>query len=408
MTIPFRRPIETNASRDDKLRALATALRTPAYVYDLDALKARVQQLQASVGGFPSRLFFATMANDNPTVLRELASLGVGACVNSLKHLELARESGFPIHAIQFTSTALPVEVLSRLHQLGIGINLDSMGQVAIWGELGGRRAGLRVNAASLGSGRPFDRIGIDGGEVPAACIRAASRGIEINGLHVYVGTNLQTPDDLLPTLDAFFRLAENIESLSYLNIGGGIGVDYSHSGREFDVRAYGENLRVLHRRVEQRTGRSVEVILEPGRGMVAGCGSFLTRVTDCKMLSGKRYAGVDASVAIFPRPLHHPEAPHRIRSLREQGAAPVDHLVVGCTTYSRDILGTATLPSNLLVGDILVVDDAGAYSQSMMSRFLGQMDPTTVFLEAAQGIARDRTSADRPGQNENFSNLSV
>src|SRR3954453_22211049 len=254
MTITFPRPVEATVSIDEKLQVIATDLRTPAYVYDLDALRARVHQLRASVAEFPSRLFFATMANDNPTVLRELALLGVGACVNSLRHLELARECGFPVNAIQFTSTALAADVLLRLHELGVAINLDSPGQIAMWEKVGGRTAGLRVNAASLGTGRPFDRIGIDAGDVPDACRTAASRGVDINGLHVYVGTNLQTPEDLLPTLDAFFRLAEGVGGLTYLNIGGGIGVDYSHSGREFDVTAYGESLRGLLHRLMKRT----------------------------------------------------------------------------------------------------------------------------------------------------------
>jgi diaminopimelate decarboxylase len=63
-------------------------------------------------------------------------------------------------------------------------------------------------------------------------------------------------------------------------------------------------------------------------------------------------------------------------------GKGAVKTLVVGRTTFSRDILGTALLSPDLRIGDLLALDDAGAYSQSMASRFLGQPEPYSVFVE--------------------------
>ncbi len=96
----------------------------------------------------------------------------------------------------------------------------------------------------------------------------------------------------------------------------------------------------------------------------------------------GTNYLGVDASVAVFPRPFHHPDTPHRVRSLFSAGDEPKsDFVVVGCTTFSRDILGVASLRASIEPGDLLVLDDAGAYCQSMTSRFLGQVEPSVHFL---------------------------
>ena len=82
----------------------------------------------------------------------------------------------------------------------------------------------------------------------------------------------------------------------------------------------------------------------------------------------------------MFPRPWQHPESPHRIRPLEiDPGSRTSPATVVGRTTYSRDIFGTTDLPDDLGVGDLLVFDDAGAYSQSMASRFLGQREPSFV-----------------------------
>ncbi|CAN0419143.1 unnamed protein product, partial [Phaeothamnion confervicola] len=160
---------------------------------------------------------------------------------------------------------------------------------------------------------------------------------------------------------------------------------DYSHAGPSFDVAAYGELVAACCRKLNRSLGRDINVVVEPGRAMTASCGTFLTRVIDIKMLDDQCYTGVDASIAVFPRPFHHPDSPHRIRLLSTAGPVDPDGLiiatkVVGRTTFSRDIIGSTALPK-LKVGNVLAVDDAGAYSQSMMSRFLGQVTPTSVYV---------------------------
>jgi diaminopimelate decarboxylase len=107
--------------------------------------------------------------------------------------------------------------------------------------------------------------------------------------------------------------------------------------------------------------------------------------VTDVKSLHGSRFVVVDASVSIFPRPFHHPESPHRATLLGTNGHAAgkaVPSIVVGRTTFSRDILGTYELPESLQVGSLIALEDAGAYCESMTSRFLGQRDAVCYLFE--------------------------
>lgn len=378
---------------DDDAELLAHARRhgTPLYLYDLGRLRARVAELRAALREANARLFFATMANDRLPVLRTLAELGVGACVNSIPHVELARRAGFPAEAMQFTSTGVARGDLAALAAARIRTNLDSLGQLDAWFGLGPREAGVRVNAASLLGATDGDRIGIDAAQVPDALQLAASRGARIAGIHVYVGTNFQTLEEMLPTLDAFFELAARLPDLSYVNLGGGIGVDYRHAGPGFDLAGYGARVGALADRLRGRLGRPLEVVCEPGRALAASSARFLTSVTDVKRLGGRRLAAVDGSIAIFPRPLHHPESPHRIRRLASD-PVPAEHgdgngagthtVVVGRTTYSRDILGAGLLPDDLEPGALLCFEDSGAYCQSMASRFLGQPDPYEAFLD--------------------------
>ncbi len=377
---------------DFDLQLLADSHATPFYVYDLRELSRQCREFRDAFPQPWCRLYFATMANDRGVVLKQLASLGVGACVNSIVHLELALESGFPSAEVQYSSTGLSQKDMERLLSLGIQVNLDSLSQLEQWATLGGAIVGLRVNASSLSGDRPEDRIGMSLHDLEAAKSLSRERGLKVSGLHVYIGTNLLSHEHLLPTVERFFQVAEEFDEIEYLNIGGGVGVNYQHSGSDFDLPAYGHAVGLFHRRLSQQLGRTVKVIVEPGRKLAASCGKMVTRITDVKRLHDCRYVAVDASVAIFPRPFHHPESPHNIRLLPESQTRDCENqskaTVVGRTTFSRDILGTVELPESIGVNDALVFDDAGSYCQSMETRFLGQLSPATLVIDE-MGCAR-------------------
>lgn len=368
---------------DNELTRLARSRGTPVYVYHLVRLRQRIASLRQALEGVNADLFFATMANDRMPVLKLIAELGVGACVNSTPHLTLASECGFPDSRIQFTSTGVSLHDMRLLLARNIRCNLDSISQLETWCDLGASEAGIRINAASIGHGLPGDRIGIEASKLMIAETVAAERGTKLSGLHIYVGTNFQRPSEMLPTLEGFFDLATKLRSLAYLNIGGGIGVNYRRDGHEFDIFEFGRGLRLLAERLRQAVGRDVRIVVEPGRGLTASCATLVTTVTDVKELGEHRFAAVDASIAIFPRPFHHPESPHRVRLLGKDSSSTCagEVVIVGRTTFSRDILGSLS-NSSLAAGDLLALDDAGAYSQSMASHFLGQPDPEMVFIE--------------------------
>lgn len=368
----------------DELQHLARKFGTPLYRYHLPTLKSQISRLRSAFS-YPVRLLFATMANDEPEILKHIAAQDVGACVNSIHHLSLALNAGFDPTEIQFTSTGTPLGDMAELQRLKIAANLDSPLQVQQWFELGGSAtAGIRINAASLLlTARGRDRIGVDAAGLRDALWQAESLNGVVNGLHIYCGTNLPTANDILPLLFRFFNLAQTIPNLDYVNIGGGVGVDYSHSGDLFNYEFFGTQVSTMATSLSDRLGRKIALFFEPGRSMVAQSGIFLTRVTDVKELAGERFVAVDASIALFPRPFHHPDSPHQVRVVGSEpniGVSP--SIIVGRTTFSRDILARCSLP-NVNVGDLLVFDDAGAYCRSMSSRFLGQKIPACVVMEA-------------------------
>jgi diaminopimelate decarboxylase len=354
---------------------------TPLFYYSLTALRDQIAKIRHAVSDYPVRLLFATMANDRPEIQRVIASEGVGACVNSVRHLKRAVANGFALNNTHFTSCGLPVVDMAYLQSLGIPANLDSPSQVRAWCSLKpGIDVGARINAASLdGSPAPADRIGMDLADFERSRQIARDLGGRVNGVHVYAGTNFQSSSEILPILRGIFELVRRYPDLDCLNLGGGIGVDYTHTKSDFDHENYGAAVCSLAQQVSRERGRPLTVLFEPGRSLVASSAIFITRVTDVKMLRDTRFVVVDASVSLFPRPFHHPGSLHRVRVLdspRRFGDETIPSVVVGRTTFSRDILGSYDLPASLEVGSLLAFDDAGAYCESMTSRFLGQEEP--------------------------------
>jgi diaminopimelate decarboxylase len=360
---------------------------TPLFFYSLKALREQINRLRDAVSAYPVQLLFATMANDRPEILRVISGEGVGACVNSLLHLHKASDHGFAFEKIQFTSCGVPVADMAFLQALSIPANLDSPSQIEAWCSLtGGRKVGARVNAASLpGSTAQADRIGMSLSDLERARQIAASLGSKVNGIHVYAGTNFQAASAILPILRGAFEVVRRYPDIEYINIGGGIGIDYMHNGPAFNYKEFGNEICSLARGISEKRGFPLQVLFEPGRSLVGCSATFITRVTDIKDLGDRRFVVVDGSVSVFPRPFHQPGSLHRLRILdpgEQNGHKLVTSVVCGRTTFSRDILGTYELPENLPLGAFLAFDDAGAYCESMMSRFLGQKEPVSHITE--------------------------
>lgn len=370
-----------NVEADQQILGVAEQLGTPLFYYSLKALRDQIGRLRSCLSGYPICLLFATMANERGEILRAIAEQGVGACINSIPHLERALEHGFPLDKIQFTSCGLPVADMSLLQALSIPANLDSPSQIEAWCRLKpGTSVGARINAASLdGSTAPRDRIGMDPADLKRAREIAQRFGGRVNGIHIYAGTNFQSAKDILPILRAVFNLVGQYPDIDYLNIGGGIGINYAHAGLEFDYQQFGAEVCSLAQQASEQRKRPLTLLFEPGRSLVGCSAHFITRITDIKKLGDSRFVVVDGSVSLFPRPFHHPGNFHHVRVLdrpENGGARTVSSTIVGRTTFSRDILGNYELPDDLMIGDFVSFDDAGAYCESMMSRFLGQREP--------------------------------
>lgn len=381
----------------ERVRQIGCAAGQPAYVYDLPTFRRTL----AAVERIPwanKRIFFATMANDHPALLDAVRERGHGLFVNSLRHLQLALQLGVAPERIVYAASNMSDDDMRACCAGEVNVVLDSLGEIARFGRLArrGTAIGVRVNVGSALDGvlkhDPAYRFGVLPDELPAAVTRAAAAGIRVTGVHSYFGTDLMEPSTLIAGLERLTRVAEALPDLEYVDGGGGFGVSDEFGSAAFDLDAYGVGAALAMAALEQRLGRKVALYVEPGRYLAATCGWFFTKVVNLKPRADRLFAGTNASVAQFPRPLLYPEkARHPWQIVGREIAAPHQHPVWICgnSTYSRDFLARAAVAPAPEVGETLVFYNAGAYCRSMLTEFLGKERPLECVLEDERsGIA--------------------
>lgn len=360
------------------------------YVYDKEQIRTKCRMFRQIT--YPNKsIHFASMANVHPEFLAVVKEEKLNVFVNSLIHLEEVTKAGFSGHDIIFTSSALTEKTMKRIESFGVQVNLDSPGQLEQWKKLFPKnRVGIRCNIGDRV--KPYSnhagsfigkesRLGFTEAELEALSDKSF-----VKGLHLYVGTDIVVIDYFKACYKELIALASNFPDLEYLNFGGGFGVA-ENGDHHFDIAAYDDAVTKLMNDFSEKSGKSIRLMLEPGRIIGGTSGFFVCCVTDIKNRPEQILAGVNASTVQFPRPLMYADtARHPVVAIRNgeqiRFTSGFSTTVYGCSTYSRDIFSKEVEMPELHIGDILVYGNAGSYSASSYMQFLGFPKPEEFFIE--------------------------
>jgi diaminopimelate decarboxylase len=375
---------------EQRLGDAAALFGTPCYVYSEEMIRDNVSRFTGL--HYPHKaIYFASMANNNPRLLEIVRSQGLGVFVNSRKHLELVLDQGFGPTDIVYTSTGVRRSDLEFLAAREISVNIDSPGQLRLYGEINpGGRCGIRLNIDENSLDNVFtgnqSRIGVLDSEFAGILQIAKQYDLTIVGTHVYLGTNIVSLPTMIRGVRRTLELSNAFPDLEYVDLGGGFPVTDSGLAADFDYIAYDRQILELFEAYSKERGRPIQLILEPGRALFGDTAVFCTSVLDVKERPDRLLVCCDSSAALFPRSMFYNEF-HDVHVLGKDSpprpATPAD--VVGATTYSRDFLAKGVHLPPVEPGDVLVFDNAGSYCFSMITSFLGQTEPCEI-LDTVDG----------------------
>jgi len=379
------------------ITSLADRFGTPAYVFDELALRSKAREYQEALTSRhgASRVCFAVKAFPSASMIRVLVAEGLGCDVVGAGELRMALAAGAdPATILMHGNAKSDADIVAAL-AAGIGfIVVDGFDDIDRIERLASRPVPvlLRVSPgiesathAALATGGKRSKFGVPAEQVPAAIERMrAARAFDLRGLHVHIGSQILATEQF----EAAVAALASLERFEVYDFGGGLGVRYVPSDIAPVVPDYAERLVSAARK---HLGEEIEILVEPGRSLVAGAGLTLYRVVTVKR-TGKLHVAVDGGMGDS---LEFPLYGQRFAPfvLGRWDAEPVLADLVGRHCESGDVITPDVLLRAPQVGDIVVVPVTGAYCFTMGNNYNGALRPPVIYCAGGQarvGVRRE------------------
>ena len=375
--------------------ALADEFGTPLVVYCEETIRAQVRAYREAA---PTALVvYGTKAFANIAILRLLAEDGVGADVSTLGELAFAQAAGIAGDRIVFHGNNKSEEELRAAAEAGALAVLDSPGEAQAAAAAGVRRVLVRltpdveaVTHRSIQTAHAESKFGLDPTAAAAEYERARELGLEIEGVHIHIGSQLGRVDESLLALDRALSFCRNLEwKPRYVDLGGGLGVRHNRTEQIPSVAEFVGPL-------VERLPESVTPILEPGRSLVGRAGVTLYRVGSVKDSGGVRYAAIDGGMSDNPRPQLYGARYDALLANRAGEPVSAEYRIAGKHCESGDVLIDAAELPEPRAGDVLAVPATGAYTTALGSTYNGVPRPAVVLVQNGEArVIRRREAVD-------------
>ena len=388
---------------DCRLPDLVAEHGSPLWVVDERDLRSRAR---AYVDAFPgATVAYASKAWCATGVLQLVTEEGLWVDVASGGELHTADVAGIPMDQVVFHGNAKSVDELRMAARLGVGrVVVDSFVELerleAVGSELGHVfDVWLRITPGIDAHTHEFVRTGQDDSKFGfTLSLGLADRAVEhiatlakveLRGVHAHIGSQIFGTDPFMANADVLLGLLARWRDeygfvLDELNLGGGMGISYTHEDHPVTIERYG---RAVLSAVEETSRRldypTPHVFVEPGRAIVGPSTVTVYTVEVVKPLEGIRtYVAVDGGMSDNIRPALY-EAEHEVALANRPGSDDVDVVtVVGKHCESGDLVRERTgLPADVASGDLLAVAATGAYTSSMASNYNRLPRPAAVLV---------------------------
>lgn len=394
----------------EQLESLTQEFPTPFHLYDEAGIRETARALhQAFAWNEGFKEYFAIKATPNPSILKILQEEGCGVDTASYVELLMADKLGFSGEEIMFCSNNTPADEFVYARELGATINLDAYEDIAF---LKSVTSIPKVISCRYNPGGVFElgtdimdnpeeaKFGMTKEQLIQAFIELKELGVEEFGIHALLASNTVSNDYYPELARQLFELAvEVVEKtgvhLGFINLSGGVGVNYKPEQEPNDIAIIGEGVHRVFDEILKPAGLGhVKIYTELGRFMLASHGLLVTRVTH-KKKTYRTYVGVDASAVNLLRPAMY-GAYHHITNMDrpEKPTEVVD--VVGSLCENNDKFAKQRELPVTEIGDLLVIHDTGAHGFSMGYQYNAKLRSAEVLLQE-DGQARLIRRAEKP-----------
>ena len=359
-------------------------LQTPFYYYDTKVLRDTLACINKESQRYPNfHVHYAVKANANPKVLTIIRESGMGADCVSGGEVRAAIKAGFPADKVVFAGVGKSDWEINLALDYGIFcFNVESVPELEVINELAAAKGkvahvAFRINPnvgahthANITTGLAENKFGISMQDMDHVIDLALElKNVKFIGLHFHIGSQILDMSDFVALCNRINELQERLYArriiVEHINVGGGLGIDYSHPNRQPipDFRHYFET---YAEHLKLRPSQTLH--FELGRAVVGQCGSLITRALYVKQGTNKKFAILAAGMTDLIRPALY-QAFHKIENITSDEAVEA-YDVVGPICESSDVFGKAIDLNQVKRGDLLALRSAGAYGEIMASGY--------------------------------------
>lgn len=394
------------------LTALANEYQTPLYVYSKATIARHWKAFDDALKDVKHTVCYAVKANSNIAILQLMAKMGSGFDIVSGGELARVIHAGGSPKKVVFSGVGKTKQEIKQALELGIKcFNIESEAELYRIEAIAKQcqliaPISLRVNPDIDAGTHPYistglkeNKFGIEVNDAKALYRYAQqSPHLAIHGIDCHIGSQLTELAPFLAAIDLLLALIDELANqginIQHIDIGGGLGVPYQGETPPHPLE-YGKAL------TEKLAGRSLEVIVEPGRAIMANAGVLLTRVEYLKEGSEKHFAIVDAAMNDLLRPALYSAWQEIVAVTQKPSITSKTYDVVGPVCETGDFLGKERQLA-IETDDLLAVRSAGAYGFTMASNYNSRGRAAEVLVDGDQHfLIRQRESIESLWQNE-------
>lgn len=372
------------------LEDIAKEYGTPVYVYSGSKLKENLNGYLSSIRK-GDKVCYSIKSNSNIHLLKLLANLGSGFDVVSGNELKRCLEAGAKPEDIVFSGVGKTEEELVLAIKENIfSINIESEEEldriIKISKDLEKKaECMVRINPDISSESHPYiqtglktSKFGILREKIDSLVEKASNSGfINLKGIASHVGSQIFNKELIFENLNFLVEIANNLtgqgHTLSYIDLGGGLGVSYQEE-KEIKPKE------VLEEVISKLQPLNLNLLLEPGRSISGNIGVLLSKVEYLKKTSDLNFAVIDSGMNDLLRPSLY-QAWHNISVVGTSNQKALSYKVVGPVCESGDTFGKDRTLS-LDKDSILAIHDAGAYGHVMSSNYNSRLRPSEILVE--------------------------
>ncbi|HOF17614.1 MAG TPA: type III PLP-dependent enzyme [Phycisphaerae bacterium] len=359
------------SSRQRQVQSLVRRHGTPVMAISRDALKRQVARFREALPRVEP--FYAIKANSHPEVLKVMVSAKANFDVASIAEIDAVLAAGGKPSQMIFANTIKPVESIVAAAKRGVDLmtfdseyELDKIAENAP-----GARVLLRIKVPNVGSVVELSlKFGAEPADAMDLLIKAHKLHLRPVGVSFHVGSQCTHLENYIEALELAAILVRDAKlkqlPVEIVDIGGGFPIRHFDDDEDY----FEQTSAVIRREIDRLFDPNVRLIAEPGRFLVGPAGTLLMRVIGKAIRDNKHWYYLDDGVYGALSGMIFDHAKYEFKVLR--GGRTQLSTLAGPTCDSLDIISRGEDLPEMDLGDVVYVENIGAYSSASATTFNG------------------------------------